>query len=91
MKVPAAALRHPLRCNARIAFARQFAMYVGHVIFGLQLTQVGALLGRDRSTVAHGCAVVEDRRDEPGLNRVLSILEFILPTSYIRPTKNNYY
>jgi hypothetical protein len=43
-------------------FARQVAMYLAHVSFGLTLTQTGALFARDRTTVAYGCGVVELRR-----------------------------
>jgi len=59
-------------------FARQVAMYLSHVTFGLTLTQTGALFARDRTTVAHGCGVVEDRRDNPALDRALDIADTAL-------------
>ena len=51
------------RCRAEVAAARQLAMYLTHVMLGRTLTEVGALYGRDRTTVAYACAVIEDRRD----------------------------
>jgi chromosomal replication initiation ATPase DnaA len=63
------------RRSPRAAFARQVAMYLAHVVCGLSLTEVGALFGRDRTTVAHACEVVEDRRDDPDLDARLDHLE----------------
>lgn len=63
------------RGDARRAFARQVAMYVGHVWCGLSLTEIGLHFDRDRTTVAHACRLVEDRRDDAGLDRVLSAIE----------------
>src|SRR5262245_12092505 len=48
------------RGRARVAFARQVAMYLAHVACGLNLTEVGYIFARDRTTVAHACNVVED-------------------------------
>ena len=63
------------RRSPRTAFARQVAMYLAHVVCGLSLTEVGTLFGRDRTTVAHACEVVEDRRDDPELDGRLEHLE----------------
>jgi chromosomal replication initiation ATPase DnaA len=63
------------RRSPRAAFARQVAMYLAHVVCGLSLTEVGALFARDRTTVAHACEVVEDRRDDPELDGRLEHLE----------------
>jgi hypothetical protein len=57
------------------AFARQVGMYLAHVGFGRTLSDVACLFGRDRRTVAHACALVEDRRDVVTFNRVLDVLE----------------
>jgi len=57
------------------AFARQVGMYLAHVAFGLSLTEVGALFARDRTTVAHACTLVEDRRDDRCFDRALELLE----------------
>jgi chromosomal replication initiation ATPase DnaA len=79
-RVPAGELRAPTRRKAKVAFARQVAMYLAHVAYGLSLTQVGTLFGRDRTTVAHACTVVEDRRDEPVFDRSLDHLEVAIRT-----------
>jgi chromosomal replication initiation ATPase DnaA len=68
-------LRGASRGEAPIAFARQVAMYVAHVWFALSLTEVGRRFDRDRTTVAHACRVVEDRRDDPRVDRVVSAIE----------------
>jgi hypothetical protein len=61
-----------------VALARQTAMYLSHVAFGLTFTEIGHLFERDRTTVAHACAVVEDLRDNPAMDQALSILEAAL-------------
>jgi chromosomal replication initiation ATPase DnaA len=68
-------LRAATRRSPRAAFARQVAMYLAHVVCGLSLTEVGTLFARDRTTVAHACGVVEDRRDDRELDRRLDHLE----------------
>ena len=74
-QVPAATLRAPRRGRRPIALARQTAMYLAHVAFGLTFTRVGICFGRDRTTVRHACALIEDRRDDPVLEFALSALE----------------
>lgn len=64
------------RGSSQAALARQVAMYLAHVVCGLSLTEVGRLYGRDRTTVAHACALVEDRRDDPIFDRAMSALEY---------------
>lgn len=68
------------RGKAPVALARQAAMYLAHVSCGLNLTDVGTVFGRDRTTVAHACAVIEDRRDDPVFDRALELMEWIVPT-----------
>jgi len=70
-------LGHPTRGRSRVAFARQVAMYLAHVTFGLTLTTVGRAFGRDRTTVSHACALVEDARDNPEFDHTLEVLEAI--------------
>jgi chromosomal replication initiation ATPase DnaA len=73
-----AELRTEDRGRAAVAHARQTAMYLAHVHFGLTLSQVGRNFGRDRTTVAHACARIEDSRDDPIVDTILSCLEFAL-------------
>jgi hypothetical protein len=61
--------------RAAAAFARQSAMYLAHVVYGASFTRVGALFGRDRTTVAHACRLVEDRREDPRIDGRLARLE----------------
>jgi chromosomal replication initiation ATPase DnaA len=68
----------PARVSRSVAFYRQVAMYLSHVACGFTMKEVGRLFGRDRTTVSHGCNVVEDRRDDPRFDRSLAILENIL-------------
>lgn len=71
-------IRDRSRGRAAAAFARQTAMYLAHVHLGLSLSQVGRSFHRDRTTVAHACARVEDSRDDPKTERVLACLEAAL-------------
>jgi chromosomal replication initiation ATPase DnaA len=75
--VPVEALRAPSRRSADIAFARQSAMYLAHVTLGLSYSAVGALFHRDRTTAAHACQLVEDRRDDPAIDTLLQTLECV--------------
>jgi len=59
----------------RVAFARQSAMYLAHVAFGLSYSDVARAFGRDRTTAAHACHLVEDRRDDPAVDALLALLE----------------
>jgi len=74
-QVPAASLRQPWRGRSPVAQARQTAMYLAHVVFGLSLTRVGICFGRDRTTVRHACELTEDRRDDPACEFGLAALE----------------
>lgn len=73
--IPLSTLNASTRCKAKIALARQIAMYLCHVVFSCSLTETGRAFGRDRTTVAHACACIEDRRDEPEWENILNQLE----------------
>jgi len=66
------------RGAASAAFARQVAMYLTHVAFALSLSRVAAAFGRDRSTVAHACHLIEDRRDRAAFDAWIAELEAML-------------
>jgi chromosomal replication initiation ATPase DnaA len=66
------------RGSADAAFARQVAMYLCHVAFELSLARVASAFGRDRSTVAHACHAIEDRREEPQFDFWIESLEAML-------------
>lgn len=73
-----AELRARSRGRAAVAFARQTAMYLAHVHLGLSLSEVGRTFGRDRTTVAHACARVEDCRDDPKFDHIVAYMETAL-------------
>ena len=73
--VPVVELRASHRGTATVALARQCAMYLAHVGFGLSYTEVGRMFGRDRTTAAHACRVIEERRDDPVTDVLLGVLE----------------
>lgn len=68
-------VRARARRGVGVSFARQSAMYLAHVAFGLNYSDVGRLFGRDRTTVAYACRLVEDRRDDPAIDQRLDLLE----------------
>ncbi|MEP9351620.1 helix-turn-helix domain-containing protein [Xanthobacter sp. KR7-225] len=53
------------RAPAAAASARQLAMYLAHVGFGVALADVARAFRRDRTTVAYACRRIEDLRDGP--------------------------
>ncbi len=73
--VPVVELRAPTRRHAPVAQARQVAMYLTHVAFGFSLSAVGRYFGRDRTTAAHACRLIEDRRDDAAFDLLLDRLE----------------
>ena len=78
--LPAADLLAPTR-RADIALARQVAIYVAHVGLAETLTAAGRRFGRDRSTAAHACRRVEDRRDDPGFDGLVAGIEAAVAAS----------
>jgi chromosomal replication initiation ATPase DnaA len=75
LRLPVATLHAHTRCPAPVAFARQVAMYIAHVWRKHSLSDVGRHFGRDRTTVSHACEVIEDRREDPDVDRLLTSME----------------
>lgn len=73
--VSAEDILQPGRGTPAVSFARQVAMYLSHVALGMSLARVARAFERDRSTVAHGCHIVEDRRDDPDFDQWIEQLE----------------
>ncbi|WP_081871504.1 helix-turn-helix domain-containing protein [Parvularcula oceani] len=63
------------RARAEVAFARQVAMYLAHVVYSLSYADIAEAFGRERTTVAHACALVEDARDDAVLDERLDRVE----------------
>jgi len=78
LAVPLSGLKAKTRSCADIAFARQVAMYLCHTTFSLLMTEVGLHFGRDRTTVAHACKLVEDKRDDAEFDLIIDQLESLL-------------
>lgn len=66
------------RGSGEVAFARQVAMYLCHIAFEMSLARVAVAFGRDRSTVAHACHIIEDRREDAAFDGLLTALEAML-------------
>jgi len=73
--LPVRSLRSRQRGRAEIAFARQVAIYLLHVHIGLTLTDAARLFGRDRTTAAHACRIVEDKRDDRSVDLKVEAIE----------------
>jgi chromosomal replication initiation ATPase DnaA len=73
--VPPRMLRRATRCSARIASARQAAIYFAHVVFAANLTRAGGIFGRDRTTARYACSKMEDWRDDARIDRAFDALE----------------
>ena len=76
--VPPEAIVDDARGCSQTADARQLAMYLCQVAFELSLARVASAFGRDRSTVAHACHTIEDRRDEAQFDLWMGALEQML-------------
>jgi len=63
------------RGTAHQAFARQIAMYLLHICCSKNFSDVGLAFGRDRTTVSYACQLIEDKREEEGLDRSLELIE----------------
>lgn len=85
--IPSAELWAPTRRSATSALARQTAMYLAHVAFGLSFTEVGEIFGRDRSTAAHACRRTESRRDDPHMDILLAGLEHACGALILAPNE----
>jgi hypothetical protein len=66
------------RGPARAAWARHLAIYLQHVVFGASISACARVFRRDRASVRHACARVEDARDDPRFDAVLAHLESAL-------------
>lgn len=69
----------PRRGRASAAQARHLAVYLLHVAFGASLSSCGRVFFRDRASIRHACARIEDARDDAGFDLAVSRLELALP------------
>lgn len=75
-------LRSNSRCEQAVARVRQIGMYVVHVTLGMSMTQVGRVFGRDRSTVAHACHLIEDMREDTDFDRIVHMVETVIRAAF---------
>jgi hypothetical protein len=75
-------LRRPGRSTLDVTRVRQMAMYVGHVVLRLSMSDVGRGFGRDRTTVLHACHLVEDMRDDADFDRVVAMMERVAGAAF---------
>lgn len=75
VQVPLDDLLHPDRLDRRRSSARALAMYLAHVGLGLSMSRVARGFGRHRSTVAHACRLIEERREVAGWDDHVAMLE----------------
>ena len=73
--VPVDKLLDPARGDSRAAAVRHLAMYLSHVMLSRPQLRVGRLFGRDRTSVSHACAQIEDRRDEADFDAHVCAIE----------------
>jgi len=62
----------------RVALARQVAMYLTHIVFGMGVSEIAAAFARNKTTAHHALKHVEDLRDDAGFDRTLRFLEDLL-------------
>jgi chromosomal replication initiation ATPase DnaA len=66
------------RGEVRAALARQIAMYLCRLVYGMRLADVALAFGRDRSTAAHAVRRIEEARENPDFDRRIAWLEAAL-------------
>ncbi|OCW55743.1 hypothetical protein AWJ14_14755 [Hoeflea olei] len=64
-----------LAARRRPCHTRQIAIYLSHVVLSVPYRTIAEAFARDRSTVMHACAVVEDRRDDGAYDRFVERCE----------------
>ena len=73
--VPMRDIRGARRGTARQVEARQIGIYLLHVVFSVPLNVTGPLFGKDRTTAAHACQRIEERRDDAAFDAFMHDLE----------------
>jgi chromosomal replication initiation ATPase DnaA len=76
-------LLHASRSAAPVARARQIAMYLLHTLCSRSQASVAPAFDRDRTTIRHTCQLIEDARDDDGVERQISRLEDLIADSAV--------
>ena len=75
LDVPASEVCAPTRGRARAALARHIATYLAVTTLGWTASDAARTCGRDRASVRHALARIEDRRDCPAFDAMITALE----------------
>ena len=77
--VPLDEMRKPTRGRPVVTRARQVAIYLAELVFGLTRRQLGQQFGRDPSTIYHACDLIGGlRKDNLELDSTLRWMEILL-------------
>lgn len=66
------------RGKAHVAEARQLLMYLAQVEIGLPTVEVARRYGRDRTTVTYAVRSIEERREAPGFDALVTQIESLI-------------
>lgn len=76
LKVSISDIKRTNRGKANISVARQVVMYLLHTSMSCSYCEVASFLSRDRTTVSHGCRLIEDMRDDESFDKVITDMEY---------------
>ena len=82
-QVPLAQIMGATRATARVANARQAAIYIAHTLLSVSYGEVALFFGRDRTTIAHACKTIEDLRDDISFDCKLVMAENLVDDALI--------
>ena len=75
-------LRSPKRDSKDIARVRQIGMYVARVTLCLNVRLIADGFARDKSTVTYACHLIEDLRDDPEFDFIVSGVERVVSAAF---------
>ncbi len=75
-------IRKPGRSSTAVSRVRQIAMYVAHVVLGINMGDIGKAFGRDRTTVVYACHLIEDLREDVDFDRVITMTERVARAAF---------
>jgi chromosomal replication initiation ATPase DnaA len=78
------ALRSATRCDQDTARVRQIAMYFCNTTLGINLTLIGKVFCRDRTTVGHAVQLIEMLRDDRDFDRLMEQGENVMRAAFFR-------
>lgn len=65
----------PHRGGPKVAAARQISQYLAHCSGGVKKVRLAEAFRRDLSTIIHAVRLIEDMRDDPEFDRLMTTLE----------------